>query len=170
MKTIELKDLQWNPSLKIAKEWMLITAGSKENGFNTMTASWGQVGSLWGRGGGKPVVTIYIRPQRYTKKFVDENALFTLSFFDKEYQKKLAYLGSHSGKEEDKVGKMGLTPLFIDDTTAFSEANMIFVCKKLYHAPILESGFEQESTIQESYPLKDFHEMYIGEILKIYQG
>ena len=40
MKKLEVKDLKDNFFEAIGKEWMLITAGTKEK-FNTMTASWG---------------------------------------------------------------------------------------------------------------------------------
>ncbi len=73
---VSIEELQMNPFTKIGKEWMLITAGNEEK-HNTMTASWGGVGVLWG----KNVVTAYIRPQRYTKEFVDAQDVFTLSFF-----------------------------------------------------------------------------------------
>ena len=67
-KEVKAEELQFNPFTKIGKEWMLITAGTEEK-CNTMTASWGGVGVIWG----KDVVTAYIRPQRYTKEFVDAN-------------------------------------------------------------------------------------------------
>ena len=58
---------------------MLVTAGSKEH-FNTMTASWGGIGWLWN----KPVVFVFIRSERYTYEFMEENEYFTLSFLGKE--------------------------------------------------------------------------------------
>ena len=66
-KEVAIEDLRFNPFTKIGKEWMLITAGD-ENAHNTMTASWGALGEMWG----KHVATVYIRPQRYTKEFVDQ--------------------------------------------------------------------------------------------------
>ena len=42
---------------------------------------------LWG----KPVATVYIRPQRYTLEFVEREDCFTLSFFGEEYRKALAW-------------------------------------------------------------------------------
>ena len=58
---------------------------------------------------GKNVTTVYIRPQRYTKQFVDGSDTFTLSFFGGEHMKELGYLGKVSGKEEpDKIEKSGL--------------------------------------------------------------
>ena len=42
MKKLEVKDLKENFFEAIGKEWMLVTAGTKEK-FNTMTASWGGI-------------------------------------------------------------------------------------------------------------------------------
>ena len=81
-KEISIESLNFNPFEKISKEWMLITAGDEEKS-NTMTASWGGVGIMWR----KNVVTAYIRPQRYTKEFVDSNEMFTISFLPEEYRK-----------------------------------------------------------------------------------
>ena len=58
--------MEMNPFTKIGKEWMLITAGDEKKA-NTMTASWGGVGVLWG----KNVVYIFVRDTRYTKEFID---------------------------------------------------------------------------------------------------
>lgn len=166
-KEIPVQDLQMNPMTLIAKEWMLITAGS-ESGYNTMTASWGHLGAIWGHGGGLPTSTVFIRPQRYTKEFVDREPLYTLSFFPEEYKKQLGYLGSHSGRDEDKVANAGLTPVFGEDFTYFQEAKLVLVCRKLYHAPLTEDGFLDKSIIGDCYPNRDFHEMYIGQIVKVF--
>lgn len=76
-------------------------------------------------------------------------------------------MGSHSGRDEDKAANAGLTPIFAEETTYFAEASMVFICRKLYHAPLQETGFVDKHLIDENYPLKDFHEMYIGEIIKV---
>ena len=110
-KEVDIKSLNFNPFTKIGSEWMLITAGD-ESGCNTMTASWGGLGVLWG----KNVATCYIRPQRYTKKFVDANDTFTLSFYGPEYKQALSICGSKSGRDCDKVKEAGLTPYFTDGT------------------------------------------------------
>ena len=141
MKKTNVQDLCINPFTLISDEWMLVTAGSKENGFNTMTACWGQLGAVWGHGRGLPTATVFIRPQRYTKEFVDREPLYTLSFFPKEYKKQLAYLGTHSGRDGDKIAQTELTPVFGDGFTYFAEAKLVLVCRKLYHAPLIEAGF-----------------------------
>ena len=72
---IDPKELNQNVFSMIGEQWMLVTAGTAER-CNTMTASWGGLGVLWG----KPVATVYIRPQRYTLEFVEREDCFTLSF------------------------------------------------------------------------------------------
>lgn len=163
---IDVRELMMNPMTKIAKEWMLITAGTG-SGFNTMTASWGHLGSLWGRGGGMPTSVIFIRPQRYTKAFVDREAMYTLCFFSPRYKAQLSYLGSHSGRDEDKVARAGLTPVHGPGYTYFDEASLVMVCRKLYQAPLEEAGFLDRQVMEESYPQRDFHTMYIGAIEKV---
>ena len=43
------------------QKWALLTAGTKDS-FNTMTVSWGGLGTLWG----KPAASVYVRSSRYT--------------------------------------------------------------------------------------------------------
>ena len=161
---ITIEELSVHPYSAIAKEWMLITAGNEARGYNTMTASWGHLGSIWGY----PTSVIFIRPQRFTKEFVDREEYYTLAFFGPEYKKALGYLGTKSGRDEDKVAAVGLTPVFVEDTTAFAEAKLVLVCRKLYRAPLKEEGFLDKTVLDESYPKRDLHDMYVGEITGIY--
>jgi len=167
LKEIDVKQLQMNPMTLISKEWMLVTAGNDEYGYNTMTASWGHLGSIWGHGGGLPTSVVYIRPQRYTKEFVDREAYYTLSFFSENYRKALGYLGSHSGRDEDKVAKTGLTPVFDCNTTYFAEAKLVLICRKLYRGTLTQDGFLDQELMEDCYPNRDFHDFYVGEIVKV---
>lgn len=161
-KQININELKVNPFNLIGKEWLLISA-TDGNKCNTMTASWGGLGVIWN----KNVATVYIRPQRYTKHFVDSSETFTLSFFDESYKKALTYLGRVSGKDEDKIKNVDFHVVNKDQSVYFEEAKMVLVCKKLYHAPIVSEGFEHEETVNKNYPDRDFHEMYIGEIVEV---
>lgn len=162
MREISVTELQVTPRM-IGNEWWLVTAGDKAKGYNTMTASWGHVGVIWQR----PTAIVYIRPQRYTKEFIDRADRYTLSLFGGGYKKEMGYLDSHSGRDGDKVAKVGLTPVFEEDYTYFAEAETVIVCRKLYQAPLLPVGFIDARIIDEQYPAGDFHEMYIGEIEKV---
>lgn len=146
------------------KKWMLITAGSSEN-FNMMTASWGGLGVLWN----KPVVTLYIRPQRYTFKFVESNKNFNISFYDQEYKPALNFCGSKSGREFNKAKETGLTPVTTPNgCVTFKESYLSIDCVKLYADNLKSSQFIDISLIEKIYPSKDFHRFYIGGIIGCY--
>ena len=164
-KEVKVEELPFNPFTKIGSEWMLITAGTEEK-YNTMTASWGGAGILWN----KNVVTCYIRPQRYTKEFVDANDTFTISFFGPEYKNALTICGRKSGRDCDKITEAGLTPCFFDGTPSFREASLVLVCKKLYIDTIKPQNILDPANDTANYPQKDYHTMYIAEILKAYQA
>lgn len=165
LKEFDVKTLCFNPFERIGSDWCLITAG-REGSFNTMTASWGGVGILWN----KEVTTCYIRPQRYTKEFVDREELFTLSFFPDGYRKALNLCGTVSGRDHDKPAEAGLTPLFTDGTVSFKEADLVLVCRKLYAQPMTEQSFTDKSVLERNYPTRDLHTIYIGEIIKAYKA
>lgn len=159
---IEIKDLQINPFLSIGKDWMLITAGDSDK-VNTMTASWGGVGVLWNEN----VVTAYIRPQRYTKQFVDQQDCFSLSFFD-GYKKELGVLGSISGKYTDKIKDVDFHVTYLDGVPTFKEAKLVFIVEKIYEDTIKSDCFLDNKIDQKSYPEKDYHTMYIAKIKNVY--
>lgn len=160
---IAIEDLQLNPFQKISKQWMLITAGD-ELKSNTMTAGWGGLGVMWN----KNVATAVIRPQRYTKEFVDNNDMFTLSFLPEEKREALNICGRVSGRDvEDKWAEAGLHPYYVDGTTAVEEAEMVLVCKKLYAQEMYPECFIETECDTKWYPQADYHTMYIAEIVKV---
>ncbi|KAF0202337.1 MAG: hypothetical protein FD170_2063 [Bacteroidetes bacterium] len=159
-KKLNPKDLQFDPVKKIGMEWMLITAGNAVK-CNTMTASWGGTGFLWN----KPVAFIFVRPQRFTYQFIEDNSLFTCSFFDEEDHEKLQFCGTKSGRDTDKIAATGLHLLETPEGAfTFNQARLYLVCKKLYFQDIEPGGFI-DSSVAKHYPEKDYHRMYIGEII-----
>ena len=132
--------------------WALVTAGTPED-YNTMTISWGSLG------------TIYIKPSRYTFNYLEKSDYYTISFFPEEKRKDLAYLGSHSGRDEDKLAATSLTPVEkTHGTMGFKEATLTLVCHKLY-----SDGFKKENIPAEIvaayYNGEEPHHFYIGEIV-----
>lgn len=160
---IDPKDLQFNPFEMIGDDWMLVTAGN-DSAFNTMTASWGELGVLWGR----PVATCFIRPQRYTKEFVDQSDDFTLSFFGEEQRDALKVCGSTSGRDTDKVLDAGLSPMQVDGSMAFEEAQLVIVCHKLYAQQLDKACFTAPRVYEDNYPADDLHTLYVGSIEHMY--
>jgi len=162
MKEITVYDVKENAVDLINHQWGLITAGTADS-YNTMTVSWGALGELWNR----DTVTAYIRPQRYTKQFLDENEYFTLSFYPEAYKKALALCGSKSGRDTDKAAETGLTPVFDEAAPYFEEAKLVFVCKKMAVGKFEPADILDKSVIEAQYPGADFHYIYYGEIVKV---
>lgn len=150
---------------KIASDWMLVTAGDKHK-FNTMTANWGGAGYLWN----KPVVFVFVRPERYTYQFMESSDGFTLSFFDEKYRDALNLCGAKSGRDCDKVAEAGLTPHFTElGFPTFKEAELVLECHKLYADTLSKNDFLDSELLRIHYSTKGgLHKMYIAEIVKVW--
>ncbi len=157
--SVEPKKFEVSPFKLIGSDWLLITA-RKGDKVNTMTASWGGLGVMWG----KNVAYAVIRPQRYTKEFVDEADTFSLTFFDASFKKTLGYLGTVSGRYEDKIANSGLTLTDCEGTPFFEEAHTALICRKLFTQQYGEQNFLDTSITGRWYPEKDFHFLFIAEI------
>jgi flavin reductase (DIM6/NTAB) family NADH-FMN oxidoreductase RutF len=141
--------------------WALVTAGTPDN-FNTMTISWGGMGTLWG----KPVATVYIRTSRYTHEFVDANEYFTISFYPEEYKKVLGILGSKSGRDMDKITGSGLVAKEVGESVTFKEAEVTLLCRKIFKQRMDPKNILDEDA--KSFYNKDAeHDLYIGEVIEI---
>lgn len=153
----------------IGKEWMLITAGKKEN-FNMMTASWGGIGWLWN----KPVAFIFVRPERYTHQFIEESDFLTLSFYGKDSQMRhvLNFCGTVSGRDHDKLKETGLTPISTEHgAITFAEARLTIEGRKLFRSQMVAENFIDTNCLTKWYnekPGGGLHTVYIVEIENIY--
>ncbi len=162
MKEISHDHFNENSFNMIGKDWLLITA-EKDGRVNTMTASWGGLGIMWN----KKVAYIFIRPQRYTKEFVDSADRLSISVLPNSYRRELGYLGRVSGRDEDKISNANLTVKQYEDVPYFDEARLTLICKKLYAQALKEECFIDKGIIDQWYPERDYHIMYVVEVEKI---
>ena len=163
-KRIDPKELDINVFSAIGEKWMLITAGTAGS-CNTMTASWGGLGYVWNY----PVAYVVIRPQRYTYEFTEREERMTLSFFEEEWRKALAYCGSHSGRDEDKFAEAGISVAFTESgTPAIAEARLVVEGKKIYVDMLKEENFLDKDIIEKWYPASDYHRVYMLKIEHVY--
>jgi flavin reductase (DIM6/NTAB) family NADH-FMN oxidoreductase RutF len=158
--TLDPEVVQDNVFKLIGKDWMLITAGIRES-FNTMTASWGGMGVLWD----KKVCFAFVRPTRYTFEFLEKSEFYTFSFLEEQYRDVLMYCGTKSGRDVNKVIETSLTPIFGNSTVFFAEARLVMECRKTYVQDITPGNF-LDQTMNEYYPKKDYHRIYVGEIIR----
>ena len=166
----KIEELTFNPYTLFAKKWAALSAGNERNGYNAMTIAWGTLGALWEKTSHSnqlPVLTVFVRPSRYTEELMKREAYFTVAFFDESYKKTLGYLGTHTGRDANKYRMADLTPVFENDTVYPKEAELIFVCKKIYGDFLGEGNFYDRELVDFNYPQKDFHHFYVGQIEKI---
>lgn len=145
-------------------QWLLLTAGTIDE-CNMMTVAWGSIGCMWSR----PFVQIVVRPQRHTRKYIEQSDSFTLCAFPEKYRKDLQALGTLSGRDGDKLSKTVLTLKASQRVAApsYNEARLILECRKIYYQDMDPRGFV-DKTIQDNYAANDYHRIYFGEIIAVY--
>lgn len=162
--TDEIRTAQMRFVDRIGDGWALVTAGTMEGGWNTMTIGWGSAGVLWSR----PIMTVYVHPWRYTHDFMLDNDYFTVQLFGDEYKRDLGILGSKSGRDGDKVALTSLTPRALEHGVTFEEATDTFVCKKIYtqrlDPTLAPSDFLARSG---NFYATDAHTVFIGELIEV---
>lgn len=159
---MDTKDFDVKIFEKFDKDWALLTAGDYNN-RNTMTVSWGFMGTLYG----KSVVCVFVRPNRYTYDLMEKSERFTLSFMDESYKDKMTFMGRNSGRDMDKYKETGLEPVYDTDSgvSYIKDAKYVMKLKKLYAAPMSEEYFIDKSLLKfYKEDLSDLHKMYIAEV------
>lgn len=145
---------------------LLLTAGENAPGrFNAMTIGWGALGVMWR----KPMVLVAVRPSRYTYEFMERHSSFTVCAFPPQYGKALALLGAKSGRDGDKIGEAGLTPIPSTKVEApgYAEAELILECRQSYFDDLVPENCPPDA-VQQFYEGGNYHRIYFGEIVAIH--
>ncbi|MDY0386789.1 MAG: flavin reductase family protein [Methanolobus sp.] len=113
---------------------------------NAMTAAWGGICCSE-----PPCISVSMRKATYTYANIMEKEAFTINIPSEKYVKETDYFGMASGKDVDKLEKMGLTAVKSD----------------LVYAPyIKEFPIVLECKLVQSFEL-GLHTQFIGEIMDI---
>jgi len=156
---VTYRDADFNVFKTVREDWLILTAGE-----NPMTCSWGHMGCVWG----KTSLWIYVRPDRYTKQFMDEKGYFSVCIFNEAQRENLKYVGTQSGRNEDKVKHTGWTAVKDEHGIQYyDEAEYVFLCRKIYHQDFVPEGFDAQEIMNKVYANAPMHTGYVGEILRI---
>lgn len=162
--SITPKQIEGNFIQMVGDEWFELAAGH-EGDMNLMTIAWGSIGELWG----KPVITVYVSTSRYTYQFMEKNDYFTITHFPASMREQLQYLGSVSGRDEDKVKGADLTVEFTElGNPIFAEADLAIECRKLYAEPFKAELMPVEQRQWYAERNLGFHVAYYGEIVNVW--
>ena len=143
---------------------------------NAMTIGWGMLGIEWNT----PVFILFVRDHRFTKELVDASNEFTINIPLGVTSKKIfGVCGSESGRNIDKISKLGLTLETPDviSTPGIKELPLTLECKVIYKQKQDKNAITPENlakfhpqNVDSYYHLanKDFHTAYYGEIVSAY--
>ena len=134
---------------------------------NTMTMGWGSAGYFWVR----PIVTVPVRLTRYTREFIEKTGVFTISIPRKgELHKELAYVGTKSGRDGDKLAACGLTavPGRTVPVPVIGQACLHLECRVLYTNDISRHNLDA-AVDSRFYTDRDYHTLYMAEVLDFYE-
>ena len=164
MRKVNLLEINDNPTAEFRHKWALVTARKKDGTFNMCTISWGSIGELWSR----PVVTVYIKPIRHTDSFLIEDDYFTVTFFNEDHKSDLAFCGTKSGRDHDKVKETNLTPIILENGVTFEGFRRVYVCKKIYAQQFEKDCFvDSQDIIDRYYVDEPCHNFYVGQIIDV---
>lgn len=136
----------------------------KRGRVNAMTIGWAQVGVIWG----EPVMTVLVRPSRHTHPMLENSGHFSVCVPKRgEMKKELAFCGSKSGRDYDKIracalklkgGKPGVK--YIDGCA------LVYQCEILARTDLVRGKIGAEP-LKKYYPAGEtLHTLYFGKILK----
>ncbi|OGR78900.1 MAG: hypothetical protein A2X32_00375 [Elusimicrobia bacterium GWC2_64_44] len=131
---------------------------------NVMTIGWAQLGIIWGL----PILTVLVRPSRYTHVLLESAAGFSVCVPKRgELKKELAYCGSKSGLEYDKVRALGLKlKEGVNGVKYLQGCELVYQCE-LYGRTDLQREALATGTLSKYYPDVEVpHTVYFGKILK----
>ena len=124
---------------------VIVTCGSSE-APNALTIAW--AGTACTK---PPMVSISIRPERYSYGLIKESGEFVINLTTAELTKATDYLGVRSGRDENKLEKMGLS---VEPAQKVS-------------APVLcESPLSIECKVEKIIPLGS-HDMFLASIVAV---
>ncbi|MFI5143445.1 MAG: flavin reductase family protein [Thermoanaerobaculales bacterium] len=165
MRRIPAAELTVRPFHILDQRWALLVAGSAKP--NPMTVSWGGFGTLWN----KPVVTVYVRPTRFTFGLLDAEPAFTLNFLPERLRSALDLCGAVSGRDVDKWKPAGLTqnPSKTIAVPRVGEAELALECRVVTSFDLDPARF-LDATVIDLYPRHDYHRAFLGEVLAVWQA
>lgn len=161
--------------LEALQDGILLTTKSEDK-INSMTISWGMLGIEWN----KPIFTVFVRENRFTREQLDKSGEFTINIPFGDFNRKiLGFCGTKSGRDIDKINELGLTLTNPDiiNTPGIKELPLTLECKVIYKQEQDRNEIKEEF-VKEFYPKnvdgsfsganKDFHSTYYGEIVSAY--
>ncbi len=126
---------------------VMVSLADRDGRPNIITLAW--VGTVCTN---PPMVSISVRPERYSYPILKETGEFVINLTTKELAFATDYCGVKSGREVDKFKEMGLTPIPADEVKA---------------PMIQESPVNIECKVRQILPLGS-HDMFLADVVAVH--
>ena len=140
----------------------------KKGRVNVMTIGWVQEGVIWG----EPILSVLVRPVRHTYSMMENAAYFSVCVPRRgEMKKELAFCGTKSGREYDKVRAcaLKLKEGVVKDLKYIEGCGLVYQCEMFGKTDLKGEG-RPAATLKKYYAADEKpHTLYFGKILKAEQ-
>ncbi|MBI4676943.1 MAG: flavin reductase family protein [Elusimicrobia bacterium] len=134
---------------------------------NVMTIGWATLGVVWS----EPVLEVLVRPSRHTFGLMQKAERFSINVPLGKLQKRLAFCGSRSGRETDKIEACGLRllPGLTRGVWVIDGCDLYYECEIVHKTLVVKENLDRK-IVRQYYPGDDFHTIYAGRVLESYRG
>jgi flavin reductase (DIM6/NTAB) family NADH-FMN oxidoreductase RutF len=141
---------------------------------NTMVIGWGHLGTLWGM----PTFLAFVRSSRFTYGQLGKNPEFTVNVPREERLNPdiMRVAGTESGRDEDKVAKLGLTLVEpeVVSVPAIAEVPITLECQVIYRQQLSLDDFPSDVRARfyahpDEDPQDAVHTMFVGKVVASYE-
>jgi flavin reductase (DIM6/NTAB) family NADH-FMN oxidoreductase RutF len=156
----------WHETVQMMQRSGLLLVSADSTGKpNVMTIGWALLGVIWG----KPILTVLVRPSRFSYQMVDTIADFTINVPSPEMDEIVEYCGTTSGKEHDKFAERRLTatPARRAHSPIVAECLLHYECKVIHKGDV-DYRILPPEVIANYYQQDDFHRIFFAEVLAVY--
>ena len=146
-------------------EGLLLAATHPDGRTNVMTIGWGTIGVIWGR----PILTVLVRPSRYTYQYIEASGEFTVNVPSPALTDFVRFCGSQSGRDHDKLARfeVRVTPGQRVRAATLDDCPLVYECRVVQQNDILPAALDPQ--IESGYYAQgDLHRVYYGEILGVF--
>jgi flavin reductase (DIM6/NTAB) family NADH-FMN oxidoreductase RutF len=150
---------------RLARPGLLLAArGPEGRPHNAMTIGWATFGIIWGR----PMCVVLVRPSRYTYGLIEACQDFTVNVPANGMEDAVQYLGAASGRDVDKLARVGLTaiPSQAVASPTLAQCPVTYECQVVHFNDVLPPNLASEID-RGSYPRGDYHRIYYGPIVAV---
>jgi flavin reductase (DIM6/NTAB) family NADH-FMN oxidoreductase RutF len=148
----------------LARDGLLLCTIGLDGKPDTMAIGWMLAGVI----GSKPIVTVLVRPNRFSFRHLEEVGEFTVNVLPPGFSEAIQFCGTKSGRRVDKFAQTGLTPVPAKKVKApvIKQAIIHYECRVVHKSNIVPDKFMSE--IFKMAKPHDVHRLYYGEALAAY--